>query len=493
MSVKNKLKGYAKYKAARLIQSAAWKLIKKLILAFFPSISVFFLFMFLLLSICYILVAKEGAVSQGLITFTSFSPDVEAYRDDVVNLCEENGMLEYTNVILAIMQVETQGQTLDPMNAGDKLHNELYPKRRGSIDDPLYSIEVGILELKDLIELTDASLEKPDRMLIVYQSYHYNRDYIDFANSNGGYTTENAKEYLKNSPLPYYLRSGFAINVASYVYIQSGYINPFIYPVDMEGAEITCSFGEETSYGFISKGTYIKTNGETDVVAITDGDVLGATKSSITIQHGNYKITYRYLTVDDAYLPDDDDEDDDEPEKTYVDQGDFLGTTRNRNSYEFLLQVSYDGKYIDPMTLMNITLNGAYDADSGNNNMRDAIVDYAKLWMSTPYVWGGTNLHTGVDCSGFMQQIYKNFGYSLPRVSRDQANYSGAVWSTTDVYPNVLMKGDLIFYTDSDGVVNHVTMYIGDGLIIGAQSRKTGIKITQYNYRTPVKAIRVIP
>ena len=212
--------------------------------------------------------------------------------------------------------------------------------------------------------------------------------------------------------------------------------------------------------------------------------------------HGKYKIIYRNISVDDDYLPDDDngdEDDDDEPEKTYAEQGDYLGSSRRRNSYEFLLQVKYENKYIDPMTLLNLTINKSYNADSGNNNVRDAIVDYAKLWMSTPYVWGGTNLHTGVDCSGFMQQIYKNFGYNLPRVSRDQANYKSAVWSTNEVYPNVLEKGDLLFYTNKKGTVNHVTMYIGDGLIIGAQSSKTGIKITQYNYRTPIRAIRVIP
>ncbi|WP_148872504.1 C40 family peptidase, partial [Serratia marcescens] len=145
-----------------------------------------------------------------------------------------------------------------------------------------------------------------------------------------------------------------------------------------------------------------------------------------------------------------------EPKKTYADQGDNLGFTRKKSSYEFILQIKYQGQYIDPMTLINLSVDKNYNPDTGNDNVRDAIVDYAKIWMSTPYVWGGTNLKTGVDCSGFMQQIYKNFGYSLPRVSRDQANYKDAVWSTTEVCSNVLEKGDLLFYTDKNGTVNHV-------------------------------------
>jgi len=448
----------------------------------------------LIIFIFLILIGKENSVSQGLTSFTSFSTEVETYRNDVMEICEDNGLVEYTNVVLAIMQAETRGQTLDPMNAGNKLHNKKYPKSRGAIEDPLYSIKVAVLELKDLIRLTSASLEEPDKMLIVYQSYHFDRDFINYAKANGGYSTTNAAEYLKKSSLPFYLRPSFATNVASFVFIQSGYINTFVYPVDMNQAEITCSFGEQTDSGVTSKGTYFKTKGSCDVKAITDGEVIDSSKSSITLQHGKYEIIYRSVEIDDVYLPHygDDDEYED-PEKTYADKGDYLGTSRSYKSYEFLLQVKYEEKYIDPMTLLDLTVGKNYDVDSGNNNVRDAIVDYAKLWMSTPYVWGGTSLQNGVDCSGFMQQIYKNFGYSLPRVSRDQANFKGATWSTTEVYPNVLEKGDLLFYTDKSGVVNHVTMYIGDGLIIGAQSTKTGIKITQYNYRTPIKAIRVIP
>lgn len=470
---------------------------KKLISLLLASMGLFYFIVLLILFTFYILIAKQGTVTQGITSFTTFSNDVESYRNDVMEICEDNGLIEYTNVILAIMQMETRGQTLDPMNAGNKLHNTKYPKSRGAIEDPLYSIKVAVLEIKDLLHLANANMDTPDKMLIVYQAYHFDRDYIKYAESNGGYSTSNASEYLRNSPLPYYLRPSFATNVASFVFIQSGYINTFIYPVDMNEAKITCSFGEETKSGSASRGTYFKTDGGTDIKAITDGDVLDATNSSITLLHGKYEIIYSNISVDEDYLPDDDDDDedgdDDEPEKTYAEQGDYLGRSRGRNSYEFLLQVKYENQYIDPMTLLDLTINKSYNADSGNNNVRDAIVDYAKLWMSTPYVWGGTNLQTGVDCSGFMQQIYKNFGYTLPRVSRDQANYKGAVWSTNEVYPNILEKGDLLFYTNKEGTVNHVTMYIGDGLIIGAQSSKTGIKITQYNYRTPIRAIRVIP
>lgn len=468
------------------------KLLKKIFIAILPVIGSFGFGVFMFLAICYVLIAQEGKSSQGILSFVSFSPEVEAYRDEVVSQCENYGIIEYVNAILAIMQVETGGTTLDPMNAGNKLYNTEYPKKRGSIEDPTYSIEVAVLEIRDLIDLADAAFDDPASMLVVYQAYHFDRGYVDYAADHGGYNTATAKDYLNNSDLPYYLRPGFATNVASFVYIQGGSISAFAYPVDIDDSEITCSFGEETSSGSISTVTYFKTDGSSSIYAITDGDIISATSRSITLKHGKYNIYYKYLNVYDDYLDYDHDGDgtDDGPDITYADKGDALGTSRSRQ--DLFLQVSYEGQFIDPMSIINLVIDKAYDPDSGNDDVRDAIVDYAKLWMQTPYVWGGTSLYTGVDCSGFMQQIYKNFGYSIPRVSREQANYKGAVWSTTEVYPNVLQKGDLLFYTDESGTVNHVTMYIGDGLIIGAQSRKTGIKITKYNYRTPVKAVRII-
>lgn len=117
------------------------------------------------------------------------------------------------------------------------------------------------------------------------------------------------------------------------------------------------------------------------------------------------------------------------------------------------------------------------------------VANYAKTAVGTAYVWGGTNMSTGVDCSGLCYAAYKKYGYTLPRVSRDMAA-SSALLSVT---PNAtyLKAGDLVFYA-SGGRVDHVAMYIGDGKVVHASDYSTGVIISKYNYRTPHSAKRVI-
>lgn len=119
-------------------------------------------------------------------------------------------------------------------------------------------------------------------------------------------------------------------------------------------------------------------------------------------------------------------------------------------------------------------------------SLRNKIVNYALQYVGNPYVWGGTSLTRGADCSGFTQSVMRNFGISLPRVSRDQANAGRAVDQSK------MRPGDLITYTSSGGTVNHVAMYIGNGQIVHAASRRSGIKISTWNYRKPYKIRNVI-
>ena len=116
--------------------------------------------------------------------------------------------------------------------------------------------------------------------------------------------------------------------------------------------------------------------------------------------------------------------------------------------------------------------------------LRSKVVNYALQFVGNRYVWGGTNPNTGADCSGFVQYVLKHAaGVSLPRTSREQAKAGRAVTASE------MLPGDLIFYTNSSGVVNHVSMYIGNGQIVHAASRRSGIKISTWNYRKP-KTIR---
>ncbi|OON86578.1 hypothetical protein BXO88_07430 [Oribacterium sp. C9] len=109
---------------------------------------------------------------------------------------------------------------------------------------------------------------------------------------------------------------------------------------------------------------------------------------------------------------------------------------------------------------------------------RQSLINYAKQFLGNPYVYGGTSLTEGADCSGFVQQIFKYFGIKTGRSSRDQIENAQSI-SFEELQP-----GDLVFYASGD-YVNHVAIYAGNGVIIHAASSKTGICTGRYDYRTP--------
>ena len=115
------------------------------------------------------------------------------------------------------------------------------------------------------------------------------------------------------------------------------------------------------------------------------------------------------------------------------------------------------------------------------SSKRQQVVDYALSFVGGRYVWGGTDPHTGADCSGFTGYILRNAGgVSISRSSAEQAG-EGRTVSAENMQP-----GDLLFYSKGGGV-NHVAMYIGNGQIVHASSSKTGIIVSAWIYRTPVR------
>ena len=122
-----------------------------------------------------------------------------------------------------------------------------------------------------------------------------------------------------------------------------------------------------------------------------------------------------------------------------------------------------------------------------NSNLRNEIVTYAQKFVGNRYVWGGQSLTKGADCSGFVRAVYADFGYSLPRVSRDQASSAGKRVSESDMLP-----GDLVFYANSRGTVNHVAMYIGNGKIVHAANSRQGIIRSNVKYRDIYCVRRII-
>ena len=116
-------------------------------------------------------------------------------------------------------------------------------------------------------------------------------------------------------------------------------------------------------------------------------------------------------------------------------------------------------------------------AEEARLEMRQGIVDFALQFVGNPYVYGGTSLTNGADCSGFVMSVFAEFGYELPRVAAAQCAASEKK-SVADIE-----AGDLVFY--GDGGIDHVALYIGDGKIVHASTAATGIKVSDYDYRAP--------
>ena len=122
-----------------------------------------------------------------------------------------------------------------------------------------------------------------------------------------------------------------------------------------------------------------------------------------------------------------------------------------------------------------------------SDEARGEVLQYAKKFLGNPYVWGGMSLTNGCDCSGFAQQIFANFGYTLPRTSRQQAK------AGTRIPVQEAKPGDLLFYQRESGFIYHVMIYLGDGKVIHAGSEATGILISDFNYEKSTEfAVRVI-
>lgn len=118
--------------------------------------------------------------------------------------------------------------------------------------------------------------------------------------------------------------------------------------------------------------------------------------------------------------------------------------------------------------------------------LRQHVVDYALQFVGGRYRYGGTDPHTGVDCSGFTRYVLQNAaGVSLNRSSGDQARQGKSI-SAAQIQP-----GDLVFY-GSGKHINHVALYIGNGQIVHASTESTGIKVSNWLYRSPIKIVSVL-
>ena len=134
----------------------------------------------------------------------------------------------------------------------------------------------------------------------------------------------------------------------------------------------------------------------------------------------------------------------------------------------------------------NSANDGAAGSKSGSvSSKRAQIANYAVQFVGNRYVYGGTSLTNGTDCSGFTMSVMAKFGVSLPHNSGAQSGCGKSITSSQ------MRPGDLVFYSGSGGI-NHVALYIGNGQVCHASNARSGIKISTWNYRTPAKIVNVL-
>ena len=122
---------------------------------------------------------------------------------------------------------------------------------------------------------------------------------------------------------------------------------------------------------------------------------------------------------------------------------------------------------------------------TGVSQDRCDLCNYALEFVGNPYVWGGTSLTNGCDCSGFVLSIFEQWGIYLPHYSAEQSTY-GTQISAPEAQP-----GDLFFY-GSGSTISHVGIYIGNGQIVHAASESVGIIVSSAYYKTPICVVSLL-
>lgn len=227
------------------------------------------------------------------------------------------------------------------------------------------------------------------------------------------------------------------------------------------------------------KGIDIACQEGTDVVATKEGTVMVAASSDsegywIAIKHDEHYTSY-YMHNSVLFVKTGD----------IVSRGQVIalsGNTGISSGPHCHFAIRKDNVYVNPLEYVDSEEEIQYST-TGTTGLRKEIVDYAKQFIGNPYVWGGTSLTEGADCSGFTMKVYEHFNITIPRVAADQ--YKAA----EKIKKNDLLPGDLLFYTDDSGYISHVSMYIGNNKVIHASNSapypEGGIKISDMSYRTP--------
>lgn len=285
--------------------------------------------------------------------FSELADEVEAYRNMVAQYAKDNGIEEYTDNLLCIIQVSTNGKGTDVMNAGEFSFNTKFPKKRGMITEPEYSIECGVKEFKELISLAGVSSNTDsEKLLVVYQSYHLNRGYIDFA--NGTYTPDNAKSYCEKNSLGEHFNYNFAEQVSFYLASLKGN-GEFIYPLSAYHS-VSSPYGYRyspiTGEYQLHTGTDFPAPQGTPVLASMAGiveraETMGGYGNCVVIKHNAKYTTYYAHNVSLVVK-----------KGEQVQQGQiiaYVGSTGNSTGAHCHFEIRENGKSTDPLPYLNGT------------------------------------------------------------------------------------------------------------------------------------------
>ncbi len=330
----------------------------KLFLFLLPAIALLVLGAFIVIGAQLVIALIFGQQEAVEGTLHTMSPNVEVYRTYVAEQVDLVGLdSAYVDHILALMEEETRGEGTDVMGAGGFSSNIEYPRVRGAIVDPAYSIQCGISEFKDLLGLVGPEGPEDEvNLQIVYQAYHVGRDYIDYCNQYGcgKYTVENAGDYLKGHPSGDDRRATFAADVTRDVAAIGGEGSGGAFGWPLTSHTVSAGVGWYDPWGTgnydYHTGTDFPAPEGTPIYASADGEVTVATYSSygygnhIMIQHTpRYQTLYGHcvsLAVEVGQ---------------YVHRGDvigYVGSTGNSTGPHCHFEIRLDNTFLDPIPIL---------------------------------------------------------------------------------------------------------------------------------------------
>lgn len=467
----------------RAVRKRIWKKKSKLKYIKLGIASILFILSsFWLMLLVFLILALNMTVNNSSVHYTSdytrFSYQVEEYRNTVETLCQQEGLSEYSSVIMAIMEVSTSGAGTDPMQAADKEANELFGKNRGDIGNYYYSIKVGIKEFKELIKICGVeNINDSGRLSVAIQAYHFDRGYIEYANSADGYSVDTAREYLYMSQdLPHSLSPAFAVNVYQYIQLLTSGYKDMDYPLSIHSTYQEYDGNSVVYQGVLNQPVFSVSSGRIDAVDIKEGF------ADITIIYGTYSITYKNVAECTFCAGD------------FVSRGSVLGKLSGDEPYLLEIVILNNGENIDPEQILGKVLVQKKPVDEATRKTMIEVANTAKMATGLAYNPNQADAW-GCSISGFAHVCYITFyngteQINLPTEYEELLKYEGIVYHETQyIVPNIMYEGDILLYKDSSGEYVSLAIYLGESRVM--HMTPDGVVQDFYNFMEPSDLIRV--